>query len=93
MGFLCQRGFLGKAIAVMYRFPKEPYNGQFQDMTSQDVPTFFDRVSDEQEARVVDFLNPTLSQFLRATEKMSPFRANAISERFTKALYGALSSD
>jgi len=52
----------GKPIAVMHRFPKKPCKkGEILQMTRKDVPTFWERTSDELEERVVRFLNPILA--------------------------------
>gem|GEM_PF-3427932 len=52
----------GKPVAVMHRFPKKPYKeGEILQMTRKEVPTFWERTSDELEERVVRFLNPILA--------------------------------
>ncbi|MBW6461970.1 MAG: hypothetical protein K0B07_02900 [DPANN group archaeon] len=54
----------GQTVAVMYRLPEEEYvEGKFVDMTLCENRTFFERVDDDLEMRVLEFLSPILTSF------------------------------
>jgi len=51
----------GQPIGVMHRFSTEEYNGTFQNITSKDTKTFWERTDEKLEQRIVDFLVPILT--------------------------------
>ena len=63
----------GEPIGVMHRFSSEEYKGSFQNITLRELRTFYERVDDKLEQRIVDFLNPLLTSVEEEMKKYDAF--------------------